>query len=89
MQYLESFVAWDTFREIRDDVFSMEFDHESDARQARIAAQAASDEQGRGTGARRTLAQGLAAVSRGSAAVARRLDAVAADALARDMAPGK
>jgi len=87
MQYLESFVAWDTFREVRDDVFGVEFDNEWDARQARLAAQSAAD--GRGSAARRTLAQGLAAVSRGSFAAARRLDAVAADELGRDLAPGK
>jgi len=84
MQYLETFVAWDTFREVRDDVFSFEFDHESDARQARLAAQAATDGLGHGSAARHAIAHGLAAVSRGSAAVARRLDAVAADELARD-----
>jgi len=89
MQYLESFVVWDTFREVRDDVFSFEFDHESDARQARRAAQAATDGQGRGSAARRMVAQGLAAVSRGSAAVARRLDAVASDEFDRSLASGK
>ena len=89
MQYLESFVAWDTFRGVRDDVFSVEFDHEWDARQARLAAESATDGHGRGSGARRTLAQGLAAVSRGSFAAARRLDAVAADELGQDLAPGK
>jgi hypothetical protein len=89
MQYLESFVAWDTFRGVRDDVFSVEFDHEWDARQARLAAQTVGDAQGRVAAACRTLAQGLAAVSRGSAAAARRLDAIAADELGRDLSPGK
>ena len=86
MQYLESFVAWDTYREVRDDVFGVEFDNEWDARRARLAAQ--TDGDGRGSVTRRTLAQGLAAVSRGAFAAARRLDAVAADELGRELAPG-
>jgi hypothetical protein len=44
---------------------------------------------GRPALARRALAQGLAVVSRGSAAAVRRLDDVVADDLGRALAPGK
>ena len=60
-----------------------------EAREARRAAEFAAGVPQRPSIARRALAQGLAAVSRGSAAAARRLDDVAADDLNRALAPGK
>jgi hypothetical protein len=57
-----------------------------DARRAALASAGASD---RPSFARRALAQGLAAVSRGSAAAVRQLDDVVADDLRQSLAPGK
>ena len=60
-----------------------------EARDARRAAEFAAGIGPRPSFPRRALAQGLAAVSRGSAAAVRRLDDVAADDLGRALAPGK
>jgi hypothetical protein len=60
------------------DVFSIEYPNRWDAEAARRAAASVSDE--RPSIGRRALARGLAAVSRGSAAAARRLDDGATDA---------
>jgi hypothetical protein len=76
MQYLYSFLALDIVNE-----------RMWDAREARQAAELAAVR--RPSFPRRTLAQGLAAVSRGSAAAVRRLDDVVADDLGRALAPGK
>ena len=64
---------------------------EDRAREAREAHRAALSRDGseRPSFARRTLAQGFAAVSRGSAAAVRQLDDVVADDLGRAFAPGK
>jgi hypothetical protein len=59
------------------------------ARDARRAALVSADVAERPSFARRALAQGLAAVSRGSAAAVRQLDDVVADDLRRSLAPGK
>jgi hypothetical protein len=62
------------------------------AREARDARRAALVQAGlpeRPSFARRALAHGLAAVSRGSAAAVRQLDEVVADDLRRAVAPGK
>jgi len=64
-------------------------DREQEARDARRAALAQAGAPERPSFARRALAQGLAAVSRGSAAAVRQLDDVVADDLGRSLAPGK
>jgi hypothetical protein len=64
-------------------------DREREAREARRAARITAGIPERPSFARRTLAQGLAAVSRGSAAAVRQLDEVVADDLRRALAPGK
>jgi hypothetical protein len=81
-----SFPAFDVATQRGGDVFSMEFDNEWEARAARHAADLAREAQRRSFSARRTLAEVLAAVSRGSAAAARHLEA---DAFDRSMAPGR
>ena len=78
MQYFYTFLALDLANE-----------RAQQANEARRAAVAASGRPERPSFARRTLAQGLAAVSRGSATAVRRLDDVVADDLGRALAPGK
>ena len=60
-----------------------------EARDHRRAALAAAGAAERPSFARRSLAQALAGVSRGSAAAVRKLDDVVADDLGRALAPGK
>ncbi len=86
MQYLYSFLAMDIATRRADDVFNLEFGNDGEAEYARHAATLAAGAPERPSVARRALAQGLAAVSRGSAAAARRLDSVAADDLGRSLA---
>ncbi len=88
MFYLYSFLALDIASQRANDVFSLEYRYDWEAREARQAAKLAARD-GRPSIARRALAQALAAVSRGSAAAARRLDAVSADDLGRTLAPTK
>ena len=83
MNYLYSFLALDLANQRRDDVFSMEYRQTQEADQARHAAEVSGAD--RPSFARRALAQGLAAVSRGSAAAVRRLDDVVADDLGRSL----
>jgi hypothetical protein len=64
-------------------------DRAREAREAHRAALASRGGSERPSFARRTLAQGFAAVSRGSAAAVRQLDDVVADDLGRAFAPGK
>jgi hypothetical protein len=64
-------------------------DRQREAREARRAALASAGMSERPSFARRALAQGLAAVSRGSAAAVRQLDDVVADDLGRALAPSK
>jgi hypothetical protein len=64
-------------------------DREREAREAHRAALYAAGVPERPGIARRALANGLAAVTRGSAAAVRRLDDVVADDLGRALAPGK
>ena len=78
MHYVYSFLA-----------LELASDREREARDARRAALAAAGLPERPSFARRALAQGLAAVSRGSAAAVRRLDDVVADDLGRALEPGK
>ena len=78
MHYVYSFLA-----------LELASDREREARDARRAALAAAGLPERPSFARRVLAQGLAAVSRGSAAAVRQLDDVVADDLGRALAPGK
>ena len=85
MNYLYSFLALDLANQRRDDVFSMEYRQTQEADQARHAAELSAAGQDRPSFARRTLAHGLAAVSRGSAAAVRRLDDVVADDLGRSL----
>ena len=85
MHYLYSLVAMDIAAE-RNDVFSLEFEHDWEARAARRAAEVAAAGSARPSLSRRALALVLAAVSRGTAATARRLDAVTADDLGRTLA---
>jgi len=79
------FPAVDVATQRGGDVFSMEYANEWEARAARQAAELAPDGQRRPFLARRALAQGLAAVSRGSAHVVRSLDDVVADDLSRSL----
>ena len=64
-------------------------DRAREAREAHRAALASPGASERPSFARRTLAQGFAAVSRGSAAAVRQLDRGVADDLGRAFAPGK
>jgi hypothetical protein len=65
-------------------------DRVRESREAHRAAElSAGPSFGRPSAARRVLAQGFAAISRGTAAAARRLDHVAADDLGRALAPSK
>jgi hypothetical protein len=64
-------------------------DREREARDDRRAALAAAGQPERASIARRTLARGFAAVSRGSAAAVRQLDDVVADDLGRALLAGK
>lgn len=89
MQYLYSFLALDLANEPVNDVFDLEYANTWDARQARQAAELAAAGQPRPSLARRALAHGLAAVSRGSATAVRHLDDVVADDLHRALATGK
>lgn len=89
MNYLYSFLALDLANQRPNDIFDLEYANTSDAHQARQAAELAAVGGERPSFARRALAHGLAAVSRGSAAAVRRLDDVAADDLGRALAPGK
>lgn len=59
----------------------------AEAEQARLGARFAAGQPQRPSVVRRGLALGLAAVSRGSAAVVRRLDDCIADELSRSLAP--
>ena len=85
MNYLYSFLALDLANQRRDDVFSMEYRQTQEADQARHAAEVSAPGSARPSYARRALAHGLAAVSRGSAAAVRRLDDVVADDLGRSL----
>jgi hypothetical protein len=89
MNYLYSFLALDLANQRAADVFSMEYRQVQDAIEARRAAERSATDGDRPSVARRALAHGLAAVSRGSAAAVRRLDDVVADDLRRALAPGK
>lgn len=64
-------------------------DREREARDARRAALVSAGAPERPSFARRTLAQGLAAVTRGSVAAVRKLDDVVADDLGRALASSK
>ena len=72
-----------------DDVFSLEFPNPWDAVAARRAAELDSGREERPSIGRRALARGLAAVSRGSAAAARRLDEGVADGRQATRAPAQ
>ncbi len=87
MNYLYGFLALDLANQRTADIFSLEYRQTREALEARQAAELSAD--GRPSFARRALAHGLAAVSRGSAAAVRRLDDVVADDLRRALAPGK
>lgn len=89
MNYLYTFLALDLANQRVHDVFDLEYVNTSDAFQARQAAELAAGVGERPSFARRALAHGLAAVSRGSAAAVRHLDDVVADDLGRALAPGK
>jgi hypothetical protein len=78
MHYVYSFLALELAQ-----------DRAREAREAHRAALASRGASERPSFARRTLAQGFAAVSRGSAAAVRQLDDVVADDLGRAFAPGK
>ncbi len=78
MQYVYTFLALDLANE-----------RARQASDSRRAALAAAGQPERPSFARRALAHGLAAVSRGSAAAVRQLDDVVADDLGRALAPGK
>ena len=89
MNYLYSFLALDLANQRAADVFSIEYRQTREAVEARQAAALSATGTDRPGFARRALAHGLAAVSRGSAAAVRRLDDVVADDLGRALAPGK
>lgn len=89
MQYLYSFLALDIANQRVSDIFSMEYRQTREALEARQAADLAAYGEGRPSFARRALAQGLAAVSRGSAAAVRQLDDVVADDLGRSLGAAK
>jgi hypothetical protein len=78
MQYVYSFLA-----------LELANDRQREARDARRAALVSAGMPERPSFARRTLAHGLAAVSRGSAAAVRQLDEVVADDLGRALAASK
>ena len=85
----DSLLAFDIATDKVDDVFGIEFEQRWEAREARRAAELAADTALRPSLARRALAQGLAVVSRGSAAAVRQLDDVVADDLMRILAAAK
>jgi hypothetical protein len=85
----DSLLAFDIATERVDDVFGIEFKQRWEAREARRAAELAAETADRPSFARRALAQGLATVSRGSAAAVRQLDDVVADDLRRILAAAK
>lgn len=89
MQYLYSFLALDIANQRVSDIFSLEYQHTREALEARQAAELAAYGEDRPSFARRALAQGLAAVSRGSAAAVRQLDDVVADDLGRSLGATK
>lgn len=89
MDRINYFLALDVATDPVDDVFGMEFEQGWEAREARRAAEQTAGAPDRLAITRRLLAQGLAAVSRGTAAAVRRLDAVVADDLGRELAPRK
>ena len=89
MNYLYSFLALDLANQRAADVFTLEYRHVREAAAARRTAERSATDGDRPSVARRALAHGLAAVSRGSAAAVRRLDDVVADDLGRALAPGK
>jgi len=64
-------------------------DRVRESREAHRAAELTAGVSGRPFAARRVLARGFAAVSRGTAAAVRRLDDGTADDLGRVLAPGK
>jgi len=86
MQRLDRLPSLDFANERRGDVFTLEFPNRWDARQARQAADLAAE---RPLFARRAIAQGFAAVRRGSAAAVRQLDDVVAEDLRRILAAAK
>ena len=86
MYRLDRLIALEVASDRRDDIFSLEFPDPWEAREARRAAERAAE---RSSLARRALAQGLAAVSRGSAAAVRQLDDAVADDLGRALAAAK
>jgi len=85
MNYLYSFLALDLANERRADIFSIEYRQTREALEARQEAELSAFEPDRPSFGRRALAQGLAAVSRGSAAAVRRLDDAVADDLGRSL----
>jgi hypothetical protein len=85
VEYLARSLSVDTDNERMDDVFSLEFQNRWEAREARQAAELAAGMRERPTFGRRSLARGLAAVSRGTALAVRRLDDVVADDLNRSL----
>jgi len=89
MNYLYSFLALDLANQRSADIFSLEYRQTREAVEARQAAELSAAGSDRPSFTRRSLARGLAAVSRGSAAAVRRLDDVVADDLGRALAPGK
>ena len=89
MNHLYAFLALDLANQRVNDVFSLEYHNTLEAREARQAAELLAAGAERPSPARRALAHGLAAVSRGSAAAVRHLDDVVADDLRRALAPGK
>ena len=89
MNYLYSFLALDLANQRAADIFNLEYRQTRDANAARHAAERSSGAGDRPSFARRALAHGLAAVSRGSAAAVRHLDEVVADDLGRNRAVAK
>jgi hypothetical protein len=85
---LDSFRTNDVIAGDGDDVFSIEFRNDWEASVARQAAELSAGGQDRSV-ARRVLARGLAAVSRGSAASVRRLDHDVADDLRQALVTGR
>lgn len=89
MQYLYGVLALDLANQRVSDIFSIEYRHTREALEARQAAELAASGPSRPSLPRRALAQGLAAVSRGSAAAVRQLDDVVADDLGRSFGAAK
>ena len=89
MDRLDTFFAVGPREARRDDVFSLEFPNPWDAAAARRAAELDSGRDERPSIGRRALARGLAAVSRGSAAAARRLDDGVTDGRRASRAPAQ